>query len=63
VYGSPTDYKSIDQGLLRVGDEGVTLLASEVEGSPIRFAIQIAPQLIFSLSLSLSLSISLSSCY
>lgn len=27
-----------DKGLLRVGDEGVTLLASEVEGSPIRFA-------------------------
>ncbi|GJN33064.1 hypothetical protein PR202_gb21625 [Eleusine coracana subsp. coracana] len=27
-----------DKGLLRVGEEGVTLLASEVEGSPIRFA-------------------------
>uniref|UniRef100_A0A804MUY6 Strictosidine synthase conserved region domain-containing protein n=2 Tax=Zea mays TaxID=4577 RepID=A0A804MUY6_MAIZE len=27
-----------DKGLLRVGDEGVTLLASEVESSPIRFA-------------------------
>jgi len=27
-----------DRGLLRVGDEGVTLLASEVDGSPIRFA-------------------------
>ncbi|GJN11047.1 hypothetical protein PR202_ga29207 [Eleusine coracana subsp. coracana] len=27
-----------DKGLLRVGDDGVTLLASEVEGSPIRFA-------------------------
>jgi hypothetical protein len=35
---------------LRVGDEGVTLLASEVESSPIRFAIQIAPQLLLSLS-------------
>ncbi|CAL5084034.1 unnamed protein product [Urochloa decumbens] len=27
-----------DKGLLRVGEEGVTLLASEVDGSPIRFA-------------------------
>ncbi|KAL6855883.1 hypothetical protein ACP4OV_018685 [Aristida adscensionis] len=27
-----------DKGLLRVGEEGVTLLASEVDGTPIRFA-------------------------
>ncbi|KAF8679306.1 hypothetical protein HU200_046089 [Digitaria exilis] len=27
-----------DKGLLRVGEEGVTLLASEVDGSPIKFA-------------------------